>query len=138
MLVTEILRLAHALDHKALLAIADDLETESLLGLLPSRESRQAEVHLEDARIWRAKQNRKAREKVDAADEALSKLDLVLARGILRKVDASVLGDLELARYDELLLAIEARAMELEEIKSRLPTEPPQSGERRRRGFWNR
>jgi hypothetical protein len=79
-LVTEILPLAPARDHKTLLAIADVPEIESLLGLLPRRESRQAEIHIEGARISRAKQNRKAREKIDAADEALSKLDLVLAR----------------------------------------------------------
>lgn len=140
-LVKEILQLARAHDHKALLRIDADPETVSLLSLLPERESAQAMTHLEGARIWRAKRNRKAQQKLDSAATALSELDLVLARGILRKIDSEVLGAEELARYDELLLAIEARAMELEEIQSRLPEEQtpePGKGPRRRWGFFGR
>lgn len=141
-LVKQILRLARTHDHKALLKIADDAEAVSLLALLPDRESAQALAHLEGARIWRAKGNRKAEEKIAAATDALGELDLVLARGITRKIDPELLGETELARYDDLVLAIEARAMELEEIQSRLPQDqassPRPKKERRRRGFFGR
>ncbi|MEA1904131.1 MAG: hypothetical protein U9N56_11480 [Actinomycetota bacterium] len=136
--MSEILRLARAHENKALLDIDGHIGTESLLALLPARETRQARIHLEGARIRRANRNRKAQDKFDAARKALDELDLVLARGILRKIDAAVLGEPELARYDELLLAIEARAMELDEIQARLPEEPPDKVEKRRRGFWSR
>jgi hypothetical protein len=136
-LVSEILRLARAHDNKALLAIDDEPETGLLLGLLPARDSRQAEVHLDGARTWRTRRNMKALEKFDAAGKALDELDLTLARGILRKIDASLLGEPELARYDELLLALEARTMELDEIQAGLP-EIPEKKEPRRRGFFGR
>lgn len=137
-LVNEIIRLARAHDNKALVAIDDDAETRSLLGMLPARESRQAVTHLDGARIWQARRNRKALDKIDAAGKALDELDLTLAKGILGKIDPSILGESELARYDELLLAIEARAMELDEIQARLPEGPVETKQRRRWGPFGR
>lgn len=136
-LVGEIVRLARANDYRALLDIDADPETRVLLDGLPERQSRSAERHLDGARIWRSRQNDKARDKMEAATKALNELDLVLARGILRKVDSTVLDGPDMARYDELLLAVEARAMELKTIESELPT-PPTDARRRRRRFWRR
>lgn len=136
-LSSEISRLARAHDNKALLKVAAQPETNELLAVLPERESRQAVVHLRSAGIWKAKLNRKANGKLEAASKALDELDLVLARGILRKIDAEILDETALATYDELLLAVEARAMELDEIESALPEIPAEREERRKR-FWNR
>lgn len=135
-LFSEISQRARAHDNKAILEFDTDPETKSLLSLLPEREARQAEVHLKSARIWRAKQNQKAQGKLDAACKALDELDVVLARGILRKIDTAVLDESELGRYDEVLLAVAARGMELDEIESRLPENPPGKEEHRSRRFW--
>lgn len=135
-LASEIARLARSHDNKALLRVAAEPETEELLAALPDRESRQSKVHLKSAAIWRTKLNRKALGKLDAAKKALDELDLVLAKGILRKIDAEILDDTSLNRYDELLLAVEARAMEIDEIEAAIPNNPPDEEPRRR--FWNR
>lgn len=135
-LAGEIARLARNDDHKGLLKVAAESETDELLAVLPDRESRQSRVHLKSASIWRTKANRKAKGKLDAAAKALGELDLVLAKGILRKIDAEILDDEALGRYDELLLAVEARAMELDEIEARVPESSPD--ERHKRRFWNR
>jgi len=136
-LVDQIVQDARAHDNKALLAVDADPETEVLLDLLQEGESRQARGHLKAARIWRAQHSQKANEKLDAARTALDELDISLARGILRKVDFTLLDKPELDRYDELLLAVEARAVELEDIQSRLPSSPEQTAKPRRR-FWKR
>ena len=134
----EIVQHARAHDNKSLLTIALDPETVELLAVLPQRELRQAEVHLEAARIWQVTQNEKAKRKLDAANKAIDSLDIPLARGVLRKIDPDVLDETELDRYDELLLSVEARAVELEEIESRLPPTPPAEAPPRRRRFWRR
>lgn len=131
----EIARLARAHDNKGLLQLDSDPETEQLLGVLTPRLAGPAEAHLRAARAWRARMDRKAQDKLDAASKALDELDLVLARGIIRKLDVEVLDDSTIARYDQLVLAIEARTMELDEIQSRLPDEPPPEQGRR---FWRR
>ncbi len=137
-LVDEILRLARAHENKELVAIDADPATEALLSQLSDRQAGQARVHLKASRAWKTKQNRRARDKMDAAAKALDRLDIVLARGIVRKLDPDVLEPAELERYDELLLAITARAMEIDEIESSLPDEPPDDGDRRSRRFWRR
>jgi len=137
-LAGEIVQHARAHDNKSLLTIALDPETEEILSVLPQRELRQAEVHLEAARIWQVTQNEKAKRKLDAANEAIGRLDIPLARGVLRKIDAAVLDQPELDRYDELLLAVEARAVELEEIEGQLPPTPPADKQSRQRRFWRR
>ncbi|MFB3051598.1 MAG: hypothetical protein ACE1Z0_06385, partial [Acidimicrobiia bacterium] len=120
-LVDQIMRDARAHDHRALLAIDTDPDTVMLLDLLPDTATRDANLHLQGARIWRDRQNEKAQDKLDAVKSALDGLDISLAKGLLRKIDSSFLGDSELARFDELLLAAEARAAELEDIQSRVP-----------------
>lgn len=134
----QIVRHARANDYGALLSIDADPQTRLLLGILSEGESRSAEIHLRGARVWRSRQNDKARSKLEAAGKALEELDLVLARGILRKIDSDVLDQSELARYDELLLAVEARAVELEDIQSGLPPLPADDKRGRRRRFWKR
>ena len=136
LLVDQILSDARANDNRALLAANADPETETLLDLLPEGKTVQARQHLRGVRIWVAQQNENAKTKLGAARRALDEFDLVVARGILRKIDSSVLDKETLVRYDELLLAVEARAVELEDIQSRLPSPPPDQGAKPRRRFW--
>lgn len=133
-LVRQVLRLARGDEHKGLLAIDADPATEALLSVLSDRQTAQARVHLRAARAWKERQNRKARDKFSSANRALEELDLVLAKGILRKLDTEILEPSELDRYDELLLAITARSIELEEIESQIPGDPPEEKRRFRRG----
>lgn len=137
-LVDQIMRDARAHDHRALLVIDSDPDTAMLLDLLPETATRDANSHLQGARIWRDRQNEKAQDKLDAVKTALDGLDISLAKGLLRKIDSSFLGDLELARFDELLLATEARAAELEDIQSRVPPSSPDKKQKRRGRFRRR
>ncbi len=137
-LVDQIMRDSRAHDHKALLAIDADPDTAMLLGLPPETATRTAKLHLHGARIWRDQQNEEARDRLDAAKTALDGLDISLAKGLLRRIDSSFLGDSELARFDELLLAAEARATELEDIQSRIPSSSPNEKPKRRGRFRRR
>lgn len=130
-LVDQIMRDARAHDHRALLVIDSDPDTAMLLDLLPETATRDANLHLQGARIWRDRQNEKAQDKLDAVKTALDGLDISLAKGLLRKIDSSFLGDSELARFDELLLAAEARAAEFEDIQSRVPLQDKKQKRRR-------
>ncbi len=136
-LADEVLRLARAHDNKALLSIRANPATEALLAEMSDRQSAQIRVHLNAAELWRQKQNRKAEEKLDAAAKSLDELDTVLAKGILNKIDSEILDPDTLERYDELLLGVTARAMEIEEIEQSLPPTPP-GDDRKRRRFWRR
>lgn len=135
-LVEDINRLSRAYDNKALLKLDDDPSTAETLATLTEREARGAEVHLEAARIWKAKQNERAVRKLDSAENEINELDMELARGILRKIDYEVLDQGNLDRYNNLLLELEARALELEEIEAGLPELPP--GKETPKKWWRR
>lgn len=137
-LVDRVLQAARAHDHKALLAIDADPDTARLLDLLPESATHDANLHIRAAHTWRRKKNQKAIVKLDAAQTALDGLDVVLGKGLLRKIDSSILDETEVARLDELLLAAEARAIELEDIKKDLPPAPPEKKQRKRGPFGRR
>jgi hypothetical protein len=137
-LVDQIMADARAYDHRALLAIDADPDTATLLDLLPEKATQGANLHLRRARSWRDQQNDKARGKLDAVKTALDGLDISLARGLLRRIDSGFLDDVELARFDELLLATEARAVELEDIQSQVPSSSPEKKQKRRGRFRKR
>ncbi len=134
--MSRIIRDARAHDYQALVHIDADPETEDLLGLLPDRATSQAHTHLRGARAWQGQQRERAISKLDAARAALDALDIPLARGILRRVDSSFLDETGIVRRDELLLGVEARAVELEDIQRRLPPAPEakKKGRKRFRG----
>ncbi|MFV1963004.1 MAG: hypothetical protein ACC658_14370 [Acidimicrobiia bacterium] len=134
-LVDQIMRDARADDYRALLAIDADTDTAMLLDLLPETATRGAKSHLHAARVWRDHQNGKTQDKLDAVKKALDGLDISLAKGLLRRIDSSFLDDLQLARFDELLLATEARAVELEDIQNRVPSSSPEKKQKRRGRF---
>jgi len=137
-LVDRVLQAARAHDHKALLAIDADPDTARLLDLLLESATHDANLHIRAAHTWRRKKNQKAIVKLDAAQTALDGLDVVLGKGLLRKIDSSILDETEVARLDELLLAAEARAIELEDIKKDLPPAPPEKKQRKRGPFGRR
>ena len=137
-LVDRVLQAARAHDHKALLAIDADPDTARLLDLLAESATHDANLHIRAAHTWRRKKNQKAIVKLDAAQTALDGLDVVLGKGLLRKIDSSILDETEAARLDELLLAAEARAIELEDIKKDLPPAPPEKKQRKRGPFGRR
>ena len=137
-LVDRVLQAARAHDHKALLAIDADPDTARLLDLLPESATHDANLHIRAAHTWRRKKNQKAIVKLDAAQTALDGLDVVLGKGLLRKIDSSILDETEVARLDALLLAAEARAIELEDIKKDLPPAPPEKKQRKRGPFGRR
>lgn len=134
-LADEVLRLARAHDNKALLELRASPTTAVLLSQLSDRQAAQMRVHLKAAEVWRLKQNRKANDKLDAAAKALDGLDTVLAKGILKKIDPDLLDPETLQRYDELLLGVTARKMEMEEIERSVPQTPPADDRKR---FWKR
>ena len=136
--VDQIMRDARAHDYRALLAIDADPDTAMLLDLLPGTTSRDANVHLRGARLWRGQQYEKAKDKLEAAKTALDRLDIALAKGLLRRIDLTFLGDSELATYDELLLNTEARAVELEDIQRRVPSSSPDKKQKRQGRFRRR
>ena len=131
-----IVKHARADEYKALLEIDADERTPGLLSLLSEKESRRAEVHLNGARTWRHTVNNKAKSKLDSAQKALDHFDLQMSRGILRKLDWEVLYPAELDRYNELMLAVEARTWEQEQIESQVEDLKPEDGDRKPRRFW--
>ena len=137
-LVDQIVRYALALDHRALLALDADPNTATSLGLLPPTTTRAARLHLDGARIWHDQQTQKALDRLETAQTALDGLDISLAKGLLRRIDSSFLGEADLGRLDELLLATEARATELEDIEGRIPPSSLVAKPKRRGRFRKR
>lgn len=135
-LAGQIASYARANQHRKLLVIADDPETPHVLDLMTEGDRRQSIVHLDAARRWRQRANEKARSKLDAVEKAISEFDVVLARGILRKVDWKLLDEPTLDRYNTLSLDVAALAVDVEDLESRIPA--PEPDEKKGRRFWNR
>ena len=129
------MRDARADDHIALLTVDAESDTEMLLDLLPDKATRGARAHLHAARMWRGQQNKKAMTKFEVVQTALDGLDVSLAKGLLRKIDSRILGDSELARFDELLLATEAMSLQLEHIEKQVPEKLSDKKPKRRGRF---
>jgi len=138
-LVDQILRDARAHDHKALLAADADADTQMLLGLLPESATRTARVHLRGARIWRAQQRKKVKDRFVEVQRALDGFDPALAKGLLQRIDTDLLADKDRQTYDNLLLNTEARLMEMErfnEATSAITAEHDETTRKKR--WWNR
>ena len=138
-LVDQILRDARAHDHKALLAIDADADTQMLLALLPDSATRTAQVHLRGARIWRDQQRKKLKDRFVEVQRALDGFDPGLAKGLLQRIDSDLLADKDRQTYDNLLLNTEARLMELErfnETTSAITAEHDEANRKKR--WWRR
>lgn len=127
-------RLVEAHDYRTVLEIDRHPRTHRLLALLDAAARTRSELRLREAHRWedsrRASNNRRLAE----ARRALDGLDLDLARGLAAKIDEEVLDEGGRAAYDELLLAVTARTMELEHLETITP--PPPLPPRRR--WWRR
>lgn len=137
-LVEEIRGCARAHDHMALLRIDADPLSARLLALVPASAARSAEVHLEGARVWQGQQAEKTRQRLAEAAKALDEFDLHLARGLLDRIDVELLHEDGRARFDQLILTAEARAMEAEAIQGSVSFDKGKPGRRRRRWFHRR
>ena len=138
-LVDRILRDARAHDHKALLAIDADADTQMLLALLPDSATRTAQVHLRGARIWRDQQRKKLKDRFVEVQRALDGFDPGLAKGLLQRIDSDLLADKDRQTYDNLLLNTEARLLELErfnESTSAITAEHDEANRKKR--WWRR
>lgn len=138
-LVDQILRDARAHDHKALLEVDADADTQMLLSLLPESATRTAQVHLRGARIWRDQQRKKVAGRFVEVQRALDGFDPGLAKGLLQRIDTDLLADKDRQTYDNLLLNTEARLMEMErfnETTSAITAEHDEAGRKKR--WWKR
>lgn len=138
-LVDRILRDARAHDNKSLLAIDADADTQMLLSLLPDTATRTAQVHLRGARIWREQQRKKHKDRFVEIQRALDGFDPGLAKGLLHRIDTDLLTDQDRQTYDNLLLNMEARLMEMERFNESTSAITAEHDEQhRKRRWWQR
>lgn len=135
-LVDRILREARAHDHKALLVIDSDADTQMLLGLLPESATRTAQVHLRGARIWRDQQRKKLKNRFVEVQRALDGFDPGLAKGLLQRIDTDLLGDADRQTYDNLVLNAEARLMEMERFNETTSAIRAEHNQQNRKKRW--
>lgn len=111
--------LARADHYEGLLALADDPATDLLLRLLTPELQRGARVHLDGARLRRERNRNSAQRRMQAADDALGRLDPARAALELGKVDRRWLdeaGRRELDRLKQQATDARAEQRELTEI----------------------
>lgn len=101
-----------------LAGIAEEDRSRVLLALLPGSDRRQAEMRLDEAVRWKAYKRRTSVRHLAEARNALDRLDVGLARGLVNKVDGRFLSDEQLEERDRLLLDISARSIELESMEA--------------------
>lgn len=131
-LVDRILHLSRQHDFPALLDIALDDATEPALDLLPDKATATARVQLRGAFKWQERQYERTTERLDEVRQALDAYDLTLARGILRRVESRYVPADDRERYNQLLLEVEAKAMQAEELADLAATiDPPATPKRR-------
>lgn len=136
-LMSRVSALARQHDYRRLLDIRADPATAGLLEMLTASAQQRATVHLEAATRWAERQAEANRRRLTEARAALGDLDLRLARSLVNRLDEHFLGNPEREERDGLLLEIEARWMEVEELTgtaSRVMAEerPP------RRRWWRK
>lgn len=135
-LVDQILREARSHDHKALLVIDEDADTQMLLAMLPDSATRTAQVHLRGARIWREQQRKKLKDRFVEVQRALDGFDPGLAKGLLQRIDTDLLTDQDRQTYDNLLLNTEARLMEMERFNETTSAVTAEHAEENRKKRW--
>jgi hypothetical protein len=113
----QILALARRHDHRALLEIDADPQTADLLDFLDDDLSRAAAVHLQGARTWRRRREEANQRRLTEARAALDGFDLARARSLLLRVEDEYLSTHDAADRDDILLALEARSMETEQLQ---------------------
>lgn len=125
-------------DFRTLLALNAQPDTRQLLVLLPEAVASDALTHLDDAVVWRSIQEEANSRRIKKANGALADFDLGLTRALARKVDPEFLTETDRTAYDELLLGITTRSMEMDQVLDAAgPLDLPEDEPPRRR-WWKR
>lgn len=135
-LTSRIRALAVRDDYRGLLAVAGQPETDRLLDLVSNDLASAARVHLDAADRWRQRRVQANRRRLAEAHEALDAFDVTLGRALLGRIEEDWLEPDDAADRDQLLLRVEARAMETEELAS-LASDAIEEHKPRRR-WWQR
>ena len=106
-------------DYRSLLEIDAEPDTARLLDLLSTDLAAAARIHLDAARRWKLARQEANRRRLDEALGALDGFDLPLTRALLSRIEEEWLLPEDAAARDQLLLRMEARTMETEELSSR-------------------
>ena len=103
-------------DHRGLLEIDAAPDTARLLELLGNDLAAAARLHLEAAQRWKIRMEETNQRRLEEAAVALDGFDLTLTRALLSRIEEDWLTPDDTAARDEILLQLEARTMETEDL----------------------
>ena len=117
-LASRIRALAMRDEHRSLLEIDAEPNTSVLLESLGTDLAAAARLHLEAARRWRVRMEETNSRRLEEARAALDAFDLALTRALLSRIEEDWLTPDHAAVRDEILLQLEARTMETEDLSA--------------------
>ena len=117
-LTSQIRALAVRDDYRELLKLDALPDTTRLLDLLDTDLAAAARVHLDAAQRWKARQAEANHRRLEEAHAALNSFDLALTRALLSRIEEDWLTPEDAGVRDEILLRMEARSMETEELNT--------------------
>jgi len=100
----------------ALMEIAANPSTNPLLDLLSGPARQRSDIYLRETSHWVDKQRSANHRRLTDARDALDALDVDLAKAILGRVDSQFLDEAGSDERDRLIIEMESRSMELEEL----------------------
>lgn len=115
-LVSRIRALAIRDEYRNLLEIDAQPDTTRLLNALGTDLAAAARLHLDAARRWKVRMEETNRRRLTEARDALNGFDLTLTRALLSRIEEDWLTSDDAAARDEILLQMEARTMETEDL----------------------
>ena len=115
-LTSRIRALAMRDEYRSLLDIDAEPDTARLLDSLGTDLAAAALLHLDAARRWKVRMEETNRRRLEEARLALDGFDLVLTRSLLGRIEEHWLTPGDAGVRDDLLLQMEARAMETEDL----------------------
>jgi hypothetical protein len=115
-LASRIRALAMRDEHRSLLEIDADPDTSVLLESLGTDLAAAARLHLDAARRWRVRMEETNSRRLEEAQTALDSFDLTLTRALLSRIEEDWLTAAAVAVRDDILLQLEARTMETEDL----------------------
>lgn len=105
-------------EHRALLEIDADPATSRLLERLGTDLAAAARLHLDAARRWKLRMEETNGRRLEEARAALDAFDLALTRALLSRIEEDWLTPDDAAVRDQILLQLEARTMETEDLSA--------------------
>ncbi len=117
-LTSRIRALAVRDDYRGLLKIDAHPDTARLLDLLSNDLAAAARVHLDASQRWKIRKAEANRRRLQEAQVALDGFDLALTRALLSRIEEEWLAPEDATARDEILLQMEARSMETEELNT--------------------